>query len=215
MSLHKIRFTNLITFIPIIVVLLLFSCLGCASVPKESVELSYIIGHDLEELHKSYKLLIRRYFDSLRREVNQSIDEVFIPAYINEYVKTGKLVQHSQNKRADLVEAWARIAVETIGNERRIRLDPINKAEKVLLESVDDAFDRTIRANATITAHLNSIREVKEVQNEFLELLTLKNLRDKINDTLDKASETVGEINKDIDKAASELKTRAIEITPE
>jgi len=180
---------------------------GCASVPKESVELSYTLGSDLESLHQSYKTLIARYFESLRREVNSAIDRVFIPAYINDFVKTGKLVENAKAERSDLVEAWARIAVETIDKERATRIAPIDKAEKDLLVSVNDAFDKAVRANATITAHLNSIRKVKEVQDEILESLELKDVRDKINDALADASKKVKEITGDIDKVAKGFKS--------
>lgn len=202
----KIHSHHIIKFF--IVIMILTIC-GCATVPKESVELSYTLGNDLEALHQSYKLIITRYFDSLRREINRSIDQVFIPAYINDYVETGQLLQHAQNKRADLVEAWARIAVETIDKERTVRLEPINKAEDDLLRSVDEAFDRAIRANATITAHLNSIRQVKEVQDEILQSLKLKDVRDKINDALVKVSDKAKEITNDINAASSKLKRKS------
>jgi hypothetical protein len=203
MKIHSCYIINLFAAIIILIIG------GCATVPKESVELSYTIGNDLEILNQSYKLIITRYFDSLRREVNRSIDQVFIPAYINDYVETGQLFQHAQNKRADLVEAWARIAVETIDKERTVRLAPINEAEEELLRSIDDAFNKAIRANATITAHLNSIRQVKEVQDEILESLKLKDVRDKINDALVKASEKAKEITNEINEVSSELKRKS------
>jgi len=178
---------------------------GCASVPKESVELSYTLGNDLESLHQSYEILITRYFDSLRGEVNSAIDRVFIPAYVNDFIKTGKLVENAKAERADLVEAWASIAVETIDRERAARIEPLDRAEEDLLVSVNDAFDKAIRANAVITAHLNSIRQVKEVQDEALESLELKDVRDKINDALAEASRRVEEITADVDEAAKGL----------
>lgn len=85
---------------------------GCASVPRESVDLSYTLGADIEALHQSHRELIGRYFQALRDQVNDSIDRVYIPAYINSFVVSGRLVQHAQNQRADLVEHWARLAVK-------------------------------------------------------------------------------------------------------
>ena len=194
----------------IISALIIFSLsvllIGCPTVPKESVELSYTIGNDLEQIHQSYKLLIQRYFDSLRREINRAIDQVFIPAYINDFVKTGGLIQAAQTQRSDLVEFWARTAVETLDKERRDRLAPINEAERDLLKSVNEAFDRAVRANATITAHLNSIRKVKEVQDEVLESLKLKDLRDQVNNALAEASNKAESITKQINDATEELK---------
>ena len=178
---------------------------GCASVPKESVELSYIIGEDIQALHHSYNTLIRRYFDSLRRQINQTIDHVFIPAYINDFVKTGQLVKHAKDERTDLVEAWARMAVETIDKERLTRLTPINEAEMTLMENVNEAFNKVISANAMVTSHLNSIHELKEAQDEILESFELKDLRDDINNALADASRTAKDMTDKINKAASNL----------
>lgn len=126
---------------------------GCASVPKESVELSYALGNDLEALHQSYKTLITGYFDLLRGDVSSAVDQVFFPAYINDFVITGELVENAQNGNHSYIEAWARIAVETVDKERKDRIEPINQAERELMISVNEAFDKVVRANSTITAH--------------------------------------------------------------
>lgn len=176
---------------------------GCASVPKESVELSYALGNDLESLHQSYKILIVSYFETLRRDVNSAIDQVFFPAYINDFVKEGKLVENAKNENHAYVEAWAKIAVETVDKERMDRIEPINQAERELMISVDDAFDKVVRANSTITAHLNSLRKVNEVQDKVLESLELSDIRNKITDALADASNTVKEITNEIDIVAN------------
>jgi hypothetical protein len=178
---------------------------GCASVPKESVELSYALGEDLESLHQSYKILITGYFDYLRSDVNSAVDRVFFPAYINDFVKTGELIEHAKNENHALVEAWARIAVETVDRERIDRIEPINQAERELLFSVNEAFDKAVRANSTITAHLNSIRKVDEVQDKFLESLELKDVRDRIHLALAEASNRAKAITQDINESAIRL----------
>lgn len=179
---------------------------GCATVPRESVQLSYVIGQDLLTLQQSHDLLISRYFEALRADVNNAIDQVFVPAYIGDFVESGKLMEHAAANRADLVELWARIAVRTIDEERQKRLQPLDEAERGLRSAVDDAFARALRANAAVTAHLNSIREVSEAQDEFLEALDIKDIRDRIGDGLVQASETAARARKDIEDAAAAFK---------
>jgi len=176
---------------------------GCASVPKESVELSYALGNDLESLHQSYRTLITGYFDLLRKDVNSAIDRVFFPAYINDFVITGELIENAQNGNHSYVEAWARIAVETVDKERTDRVEPINQAERELMLSVNEAFDNVIRTNSTITAHLNSIRKVNEVQAKVLESMELKDVRDKINFALADATVKAKEITEEINRLAN------------
>jgi uncharacterized membrane protein YukC len=63
-------------------------------------------------------------------------------------------------------------------------LDPIDQDERALRVAVDDAFNRMIRANTAVTAHLNSIRKVTEFQDQILQSAGVKDLRDKINQAL-------------------------------
>ena len=179
---------------------------GCASVPEESVELSYIIGNDLEIIRQSYTDLIQQHFKSLRTQINTSIDKVYIPSFISSFAAKGKLAQHAKNNRTDLVEAWARVAINRIERERIKRLAPIDMQEKELMVSVDEAFDRVIRANATLTAHLNSIQKVNAAQDELLASFKLKDIRGKINTGLANASVKADKIAADIDKLKGKLK---------
>jgi hypothetical protein len=87
------------------------------------------------------------------------------------------------------VSTWVEVAIGEVEKKKRELLIPIDQDEKALMASVDESFARLIRANATITAHLNSIRTVQEVQDEALRSLKLADLRDEINKRLVEASE--------------------------
>lgn len=178
---------------------------GCATVPRESVDLSYAVGQDLEALHQSYDTLIMRYFDALRGQVNDALDQVFVPTYINGFVESGKLMQHAQDQRADLVEAWARIAVKRIDRERRERLQPLDDAQRELLSSVDDAFQKAEHANAVITAELSSVVKVEGAQDEMLASMKLQGLHEKIESALVNASTKAEKITNDIKSADAKL----------
>lgn len=184
---------------------------GCVSVPRESVDLSYAVGQDIESLHESYIELITRYFETLQGQVNDAIDQVFVPAYINDFVTSGKLMQHAQDQRADLVEAWARIAVKRIDRERHDRLQPLDDAKRELLASVNEAFRRVQRANATITAELSSVLKTQHAQDEMLESVKLKDLRERIYSALANASARAEKITSDIkstDKSLDHINNR-------
>jgi len=99
------------------------------------------------------------------------------------------------------VRLWAEVAVEEIEKKKKELIDPIDKNEKELLNSIDEVFAQLIRANAAITAHLNSIRKVKEVQDEALQALKVKDLRDKINNGLIFASDEANEAIEKVKKA--------------
>jgi len=178
---------------------------GCMSVPPQSVELSRTLGNDLESLELSYQRLIDQYFINLRQQVNRAIDDVFVPNYINAFVTDGGLVEAARNENASYVVAWAEIAVATIEQERAKRIEPLNKSEAELSQSVEAAFARTIRANAAITAYLASQRNVRRSQDELLSNLGLQDIRDDIDAALVEASNQADIMIGEIEAAAEEL----------
>ncbi|MGR5457323.1 hypothetical protein ACPV5N_25895, partial [Vibrio alfacsensis] len=79
------------------------------------------------------------------------------------------------------VKEWALVATEEIEEKRRELIVPLEKAESVMLADIRQSFALMKQGNQTITAHLNSIREVQDVQNELLESVDLEQLRSNIN----------------------------------
>ncbi|RLC36983.1 hypothetical protein DRH29_03320 [candidate division Kazan bacterium] len=59
---------------------------GCASVPKEIVELSYTMGQDLEVLQMSYRSLIQAHFNGLRAQREDFLNNHLIPKFIENYL---------------------------------------------------------------------------------------------------------------------------------
>lgn len=182
----------------------------CSTVPKEVVELSYRTGEDISAIHKSYIKLIHDYFESLREQRIRYLNEEWVPKYIKGWVNDGRLIDvargdvvwsqeagdfvkpvsgKSEEGLLTTVRFWSVTAVKEIEGKKAELLEPLNKQEDQLSSWVEDAFNRLYRSNAAITAHLNSLRKVQEVQDETLAALNLKDLRDKINNTLITASD--------------------------
>jgi hypothetical protein len=220
-------------FMKIAVIVMIIGYLGCARVPKEVVELSYTVGKDINAVHDSYRTLIHKYFDTLRMQTRDFFDNTWKPKYLKGFIEQGNLVERARDpdpKEALIkVQNWVTVALETIEQMRHVLFDPIDEDEKKLLEDVAQSFEQLTTANATITAHLNSIRKVEEVQDNALKALGLKDVRDKINESLADASkrvkytidfvkevegitEEVGEQKKEIIKQYEELKKKFEEL---
>jgi hypothetical protein len=191
----------------LVIYLIAFSMLfyGCASIPKETVELSYAIGQDLDTIHASYTNLIHQYFENLRNQTNDFLEKKWTPTYLGNFIKKGKLISLAQDpdpvKAFDGVSAWVEIAITAIEKKKKDLIVPINDDEKNILKSVDDAFARIARGNAAITAQLNSIRKVQEVQDDALKALNVKDLRDLINNQLISASNKAASAIEQVAKA--------------
>ncbi len=175
---------------------------GCASVPEESVELSRLIGSDLVALKSSHQALVSAYHDGLRAQANAFIDSEWKPKYLRKFIRQGKLVEAAQegdpNVVLERVGYWAELAVRRIESRRRELLDPIDDSEAKLLQAVDQAFSRMIAANAVVTAHLESVRDVATMQDRLLEAFGVADTRDEINNALieisDKAAAGIAQL---------------------
>lgn len=188
-----------------------FALTGCSTVPKEVVELSYRMGEDLSALHKSYVKLVHDHFEMLREERMQYLNDEWTPMYIRAWTEDGRLLDVAKGevvwseKAGDFVKpiagkeeesllftirSWSLAAVEEIEAKKADLMNPLNTQEDQLLSWVNDAFNRLYRGNSAITAHLNSLRKVQEIQDDTLAALHLKDLRDKINNVLVTASDT-------------------------
>ncbi len=216
---------------------LLLVIVGCASIPKEVVELSYRTGEDLAALYESYDKLIHEYYDKMRDERLAYLDEIWYPRFLQNWMEGGELLAIAMGDKiwsekdsnliatpsgADpqetliAVRDWVDYALYSYEVKENILLEPLNEDEAALRREVEMAFRQVMRANATITAHLNSIREVKEVQDEALEALHIKDLRDKINNALVKASdsaasglEKVRQLDESVDDLTEQVKSAA------
>ncbi len=187
---------------------------GCSTVPKEVVELSYLSGRDLRAVHESYDALIHQFYENLRDQRRTYLDEVWYPRFLENWRQDGELVGIAKGERIWSVEAgdlidtppgtdaaesvatlndWVTYALYAYEVKEQQLVAPLDADEEKLRTQVRQSFDRLAQANATITAHLNSLREVQEVQDEMLESLDMKDLRDQINTGLANASANAAE----------------------
>ena len=210
---------------------LIAQILGCAQVPKESVELSVTVGRDLVEVHRAHRELTMRYFGRMKNDINGFIDEIYRPYMTQNTMADFKLLERIQSavEKGDEVRAFnimklfVSLLSEQIENYRRELLKNISKQESEVLLAIDDSYQKIQNANAIVTGHLASIRKVHDAQAELLSRVKLEGLRDeiaiktvtfsdkisdivvkarKVDQTIDKAEERM----KAIEKFATELK---------
>jgi len=183
---------------------------GCASVPKEVVELSYLVGEDLHQIHVSHRDLAKSHFQNLRRQTQDFLETRWRPVYLEEFIREGGLLEKvrgsNPNDVLEDVQLWAEVAIEEIEKKKKELVDSIDEDERILLGYIDDSFLKVIRANAVITAHLNSLRDIQEVQDQILESLKLTDVRDKINKGLVEASNKSEKAIKDLESNLKKLR---------
>ena len=196
-----------------IVIILAIVCLlnSCVSVPKETVQLSRVIGTDLTVLQNSHTTMVELFYTEIINNINAFIEEVYAPFIIN-YVLKGELKNYKNNISPSIFGVISKAAsdgagkVETeevlakmsyflktantrIENKRNELLGPIQKQKDAILRNINTAYENTRRANSSVTNYLQSVLSLKKSQKEILSIVGLKGMDEPLNKTLLKASD--------------------------
>ena len=84
----------------------ILSMSACASVPKETVTLSRMVGQDIAQLQSGYRETIRFSFDQMRQAGLSVIDNVWTPVYLKSFVAGGQLVEAAKAEQTERIEYW-------------------------------------------------------------------------------------------------------------
>ncbi|KPJ86697.1 MAG: hypothetical protein AMS17_11285 [Spirochaetes bacterium DG_61] len=157
---------------------------SCASVPRESVELSATLGRDLAEVHRAHRLLAEKYFDRIRTDINQFIDEEYRPFLIEGTVEGFRLLEKleaatqpgADPDALEILELFVTKLSQQIESYRAELLGNISVQEGEVLGGIDAAYQQLQNANSIVTGHLASVRKVQDVQARMLERTGLDSL---------------------------------------
>jgi len=167
---------------------------SCAQVPKESVELSATVGRDIAVAHKAHLQLATLLFSKMKQDVNRFVDNVYAPHQIriamNRQRKLAKSEEPRVRKKSLMLAIGAafkpsasdklqnsvikgmgilitKIRVDVEGMREEL-LTPVNGQEKMVLESINRAYQQMHYANSIVTGHLSSVVKIHDVQDEIM-----------------------------------------------
>ena len=113
---------------------------------------------------------------------------------------------------------FAEAAQIQINKIRRELLDPIDSQEKIVIEQINGAWADLIAGQTAITAHLESVVDVKKSQDEVLKKLGVLKKRDNIMDKLLEYNDVFSDLLKgkeDAEKTISDYKKKFTEFKKE
>ncbi len=195
---------------PLLIIVFSLILSACsASIPKEIVELSYKMNQDMTLVEKTYTDLVRQHISVLKKQRENYLYNEWVPTLLEDWIVEGMLIEMAQGKvvyddqaqdfvsvstpnrvaQLNSIKEWALAATDEIDEKRRELIAPLENAESEMLEDIRQSFALIKQGNQTITAHLNSIRQVENVQNELLESVELDELRNKISKQLSELSD--------------------------
>ena len=193
-------------FIPINAFLLIIVLGGCATIPQETIELSYVMEENIAALKTSYIAMVNTHFDLLEQIRIDYLEKEWLPKFcIKEWINVGRLtdiatgkviwseelrsfIQPEKGKETEglltSMTFWTTALIEQIEEKRKELISPLEDQRKELLFIIEEGFDRLLRGNMAITAHLNSIRKIEEFQNKTFEALKFGDLQKEIDKRL-------------------------------
>lgn len=187
---------------------------SCASIPKETVTLSQALGSDLVVLHQAHRNIAELHFRKIKDNINSFVDDTYAPFVIH-FVLNKELQAHQAGqpsiytslelagKDGGKQEVDAAVkdmsdfqdaARKQIERKRNELLLPITSQEIEIIGAINQSYENAIYANSTITGYLQSVRKVKEAQQEALSVIGLKGADTLITNGLVKVSERVNEV---------------------
>ena len=191
--------------------ILMILLISCASIPKETIQLSKVLGNDLEALRNSHENTIELYYEKINNDINDFVDEVYAPFVIH-YVLAAELekfnddeeslysVIHEAGKVGGQAETEAALntmlefqkaAIDQIQSKRNELLSPVRKQKAEVLNEISRLYYNMIYANTTITGYLESISKIKETQQQALTMVGIQGADTAVTNTLLQVSDLV------------------------
>jgi hypothetical protein len=181
---------------------LLLATLGCASVPRQAVDLSVTAGRDLEAVHRAHVALLDSYFDRMEGDVNAFVDSQYRAYSVQRNMIDFKLLEKVKDPSTagegldalDVMEVFVEAIISDVEGFRASLLGPIRAQRAEVRTAVEDAYRRIQDAQSIVTGHLASVGRVHDLQEEMLAEAGLGGLREKFITTTAKGADSIAKL---------------------
>lgn len=151
---------------------------GCASIPPEAPELSTELGNRISAIEDANLILLHRFFDQKRNEVDRFIAEEWVPVFANEFFSTPNIanawnviVQENDKEQRLRFIIKTGPKLQAMINKKRLELiKPLDELERKIEGAIRDEYSQAIAINNSITSFLLSASKVAENRNRYLEI---------------------------------------------
>lgn len=167
---------------------------GCATVPKESVELSSELTRMIRTAEKTHLTLLDQYVKERKQRADDFLRKTWTPRFMENALKDTRLLQllageNDPAAKAALVQEFMEDAGSEIATRRASIIDAIDQVDKSLRTAIGGHYADMLIVNQALTAHLRSAAEITETRSQLLAALKVdpRSLLplDEINDILE------------------------------
>jgi hypothetical protein len=115
-------------------------------------------------------------------------------------------VTEQRGKLGETLMNFSEAALTQINKKRNELLNPINAQESMVLEEISAAYTDLQRANASIKGYLASAVELKEKQDQVLEMLDVLDKKNKVIDEIYSANDNISKALKNDDVSIDDIR---------
>lgn len=200
------------TIIRLLFTSILLFLTACSQVPKEAIELSATVGRDLAEIRKSHIALVDLYYEHLFDDINQFVDDVYLPFQVQQTLSDSELKKEllkaieaasrddatdtTQKEGMEIIESFLAGINDEVDSFKEEQLKPVKEQYHNLVTNLNQAYDQIYYANSVVTGHLASVRKVHDMQDEILAKLSLSNFKTTIGKKLAGLSDDIDSLTK-------------------
>ncbi len=200
------------TIIRLLFTSILLLLTACSQVPKEAIELSATVGRDLAEIRKSHIALVDLYYEHLFDDINQFVDDVYLPFQVQQTLSDPELKKEllkaieaairddatgtTQKEAMEIIESFLVGINDEVDSFKEEQLKPVKEQYHSLVTNLNQAYDQIYYANSVVTGHLASVRKVHDTQDEILAKLSLSNFKTTVGKKLADLSDDIDNLTK-------------------
>jgi ribosome-associated translation inhibitor RaiA len=192
---------------------MLIAISGCVSIPSEAPELSAELGQRISAIESSNIILLQRFFDQKRSEVDRFIDEEWVPLFAEKFFNNPQIskmwdkIVKSNNKtdRLDFIIKLGPKLIAKISEKRASMIRPLDELEREIERQIRAEYSQAKAINNSITSFLVSAAEVANNRNRYLNELGVSetDVSSAINKTDDAISSLLSKTETVADKVAA------------
>lgn len=177
---------------------------ACATVPKESVDLSIELTKMIRSAEKSHLAMLDLYIGERKQRMNEFLDSTWTPDFMTDLISNAHILDslkyyNSNEQKMYHLKEFSTAAATTIFQRRANLMEAIDKIDNMLRERVEQHYNDMLILNQTLTAHLQSSVEINEARMKILESLKIVPTSllplDKIGSVIDKMVYFKGEVS--------------------
>ena len=152
---------------------------ACVSIPASAPKPSQELGRKISQLEDSHIALLHRYFDYKRAEIDEFIDDIWIPYFAKEVFSDPNVSRVwdeivTSNNKSDRLEFIIRSGPKLqakINQKRTELITPINHLQRAAEEQIRARFNEARSINNSLTGLLSSAAEVDANRTRYLEMV--------------------------------------------